>query len=98
MSHRPPISRDVIDAAVARMKKELDLLERIGQALYGDRWQRQLARALGVSDRTVRRWVIHESDIPWSFLNEKLPALFKARMENLAAIAKELWSNAYRPT
>lgn len=28
----------------------------IGEALFGDRWQRQLAEALGVNERTVRRW------------------------------------------
>ena len=31
-------------------------LSRIGDALYGPRWQSDLARALGVSDRTMRRW------------------------------------------
>lgn len=29
----------------------------IGRALYGRAWQRDLAEALGVSERTVRRWV-----------------------------------------
>jgi hypothetical protein len=32
-------------------------LAAIGQALYGPRWQSELARALGVTDRQVRRWV-----------------------------------------
>jgi hypothetical protein len=32
-------------------------LAAIGNALYGPRWQTPLAEALGVSDRTVRRWV-----------------------------------------
>lgn len=31
-------------------------LHQIGEALYGPRWQSELARALDVSDRTVRRW------------------------------------------
>lgn len=34
-----------------------ELLQKVGQALYGERWQTDLARALDVSDRTVRRWV-----------------------------------------
>lgn len=34
----------------------MTLLAQIGNALYGPRWQSELARALGVSDRTVRRW------------------------------------------
>lgn len=33
------------------------LLSDAGRALYGERWQTDLANALGVSDRTVRRWV-----------------------------------------
>jgi hypothetical protein len=32
------------------------LLKRCGEALYGPRWQSELARGLDVSDRTVRRW------------------------------------------
>lgn len=34
-----------------------NLLHTAGEALYGPRWQSDLARALDVSDRTVRRWV-----------------------------------------
>lgn len=33
------------------------LLAECGVALYGPRWQSDLARDLGVSDRTMRRWV-----------------------------------------
>lgn len=32
------------------------LLHDTGAALYGPRWQTELARALDVSDRTMRRW------------------------------------------
>lgn len=32
-------------------------IESIGVSLYGEWWQRQLARDLGVSDRTVRYWI-----------------------------------------
>lgn len=32
------------------------LLIECGEALYGQQWQSALARDLGVSDRTVRRW------------------------------------------
>ena len=28
----------------------------VGRTLYGQRWQTEMAHALGVSDRTVRRW------------------------------------------
>ena len=40
------------------------LLMRCGQALYGPRWQSEIARDLKVADRTVRRWVDGSSDVP----------------------------------
>jgi len=40
------------------------LLIQCGQALYGQQWQSALARDLGVSDRTVRRWVAGERGAP----------------------------------
>jgi len=40
------------------------LLIRVGEALYGPRWQSEMARELGVSDRTVRRWVAGDGDAP----------------------------------
>jgi hypothetical protein len=41
-----------------------ELLARIGEVLYGPRWQTDLARALGVADRTVRRWSASPADVP----------------------------------
>ena len=41
-----------------------DELAAVGRALYGDRWQTQIASDLGVADRTVRRWVANETSIP----------------------------------
>jgi len=40
------------------------LLVEAGEALYGPRWQSELARDLGVADRTVRRWVAGTTDVP----------------------------------
>lgn len=40
------------------------LLTRVGEALYGSRWQSDLAAALDVSDRTVRRWNAGTQAIP----------------------------------
>lgn len=40
------------------------LLQRVGEALYGPRWQSDLSRDLGVSDRTVRNWVSGASEPP----------------------------------
>ena len=33
-----------------------ELLKRIGEALYGQRWMRPLSRDLGVNHRSVERW------------------------------------------
>ena len=40
------------------------LLSQVGAALYGPRWQAELARALGVSDRSLRRWLSGDNPIP----------------------------------
>jgi hypothetical protein len=40
------------------------LLRETGEALYGPRWQSELARDLDVSDRTIRRWVAGSDDVP----------------------------------
>jgi hypothetical protein len=40
------------------------LLVECGEALFGPRWQSELARELAVSDRTVRRWVAGTSEVP----------------------------------
>ena len=40
------------------------LLHDCGAALYGSLWQSALARDLGVSDRTMRRWATGAYDLP----------------------------------
>lgn len=35
-----------------------------GEAVYGERWQTKLAEMLGVSTRTLRRWVSGANPIP----------------------------------
>ena len=41
-----------------------DLLREAGEALYGASWQAELARDLGVSDRTMRRWAAGTHPMP----------------------------------
>ena len=62
------------------------LLIDAGEALYGPRWQCELSRDLGVSDRTVRRWVAGVSNIPagvaidlWRLCDARLAALEDVR-------------------
>jgi hypothetical protein len=40
------------------------LLHEVGEALYGPRWQTDLAQDLSVSDRTIRRWAACAEDLP----------------------------------
>ena len=52
-----------------------DLLRESGEALYGARWQSDLARDLGVSDRTVRRWAVGSFAVPagvWGAIHDLL--------------------------
>ncbi len=39
-------------------------LHKIGEALYGERWQTALAKALGISPRYVRSWLQGRAPVP----------------------------------
>jgi hypothetical protein len=65
------------------------LLREAGEALYGPRWQSDLARDLQVSDRTVRRWDAGANEIPAGVWTE-LRALLKARGLALASVRRKL--------
>ena len=66
-----------------------DTLERVGRALYGTHWQTDLARDLGVHDRTVRHWAAGARPIPEGIPADLL-ALVKARGKVLAELTKAL--------
>lgn len=65
------------------------LLKRVGEALYGPRWQSEVARDLDVSDRTVRRWVDGSYDVPDGVYLELL-ALCQERAAELDALVEML--------
>ena len=52
-----------------------------GKALYGPRFQRELAEALGVNERTMRRWVAGDFEPPDSLKADLLRLLKKRRAE-----------------
>ena len=58
-----------------------------GEALYGPRWQSELARALSVSDRTVRRWATGAYDVP-SGVEAEITALVRAKASALKALTE----------
>ncbi|MGH0003495.1 hypothetical protein ACQU0X_25755 [Pseudovibrio ascidiaceicola] len=47
------------------IEEKKQLLIKSGEALYGDRWQADLARSLGLSDgRRIRQWLSGDRPIP----------------------------------
>ena len=69
-----------------------DLLREAGEALYGPLWQSELARALEVSDRTVRRWAAGDTGIPAGVWPE-IRDLAQSRRVLLANISRRLKGN-----
>jgi hypothetical protein len=52
---------------------DIELLEETAAALFGPLWQSELARALDVAPRTVRRWAAGDTPVPpgiWADLQE----------------------------
>lgn len=68
-------------------------LEQAGVALYGPRWQTDLARALGVADRTMRRWANGVNPIP-AGIAEELLHLVRARQVELKSVEQWLAEHA----
>lgn len=60
-----------------------------GEALYGPRWQSDLARDLGVSDRTMRRWVAGANATPPGLVDD-LRRLVQERRVTLAELEQAL--------
>lgn len=65
------------------------LLRRVGEALNGPLWQSALARDLGVSGRSIRRWAAGEGPMP-DTLSIDLFNLCLARETTLRELRDEL--------
>lgn len=68
-------------------------LARAGMLLYGERWQSDLARAIGVSDRSVRGWVAGERKPPAGVWAD-IASLLRQRQQEGVALLRELDSGA----
>jgi predicted transcriptional regulator len=64
------------------------LLAEVGLALYGPQWQSALARDLGVSDRTIRRWAAGQEHPPTVY--DEMLKLVSGRYRVLRALASTL--------
>lgn len=56
-----------------------DTIIRYGEALYGKNFQCALARALGINDRTMRRWMAGDTSPPES-VHDDLKVLVRERI------------------
>lgn len=70
-------------------EQRLKFLTRTGEALYGARWQTRLAGDLRTTDRTMRRWVSGENEVPWGVMAE-LRGLLMARGVTINAIIEDM--------
>lgn len=61
-----------------------NLLRRVGEALFGERWQSSLARDLAVSDRTMRRWAAGDVPIPHAVAVDLVAVLVSREAERNA--------------
>lgn len=68
---------------------ENNLIITVGRILFGDVWQSELARAMRVSDRTVRRWASGR-DLPHPGRYADLLKICRARSDELQQIVKVL--------
>ena len=65
----------------------IDLLQQYGEALFGSRFQRELAKALEVNERTMRRWIAGDTEPPEAIRFE-LDALARQRIKALERLLK----------
>jgi hypothetical protein len=69
--------------------RQIALLRNIGEKLYGPRWQTDLSTAIGVSDRSMRRWVAGDDHVPYGVWND-LRLLVQTRWIDLREIEYQL--------
>lgn len=67
---------------------DIDKLARVGALLYGERWQRAMAQALGAHERTIRKWLIR-GETP-SDVSEDLRRLMKTRQVEIREALRDL--------
>ena len=77
------------------MADNRELLTAIGEALYGPSWQTELAAAVNVSDRTMRRWIAEQYTLPAGVWRD-LAAALDARQSDLIGLRQQALKQAAR--
>lgn len=72
-----------------RYALKTEVMEAVGTVLYGPNWQRQLARSLGVSEMSIRRWRTNQTTMPADAVAE-MAALLVERKREIAATHERL--------
>ena len=70
----------------------MDIITAAGRALWGERWQSEMARATGRSIRTVQRWAAGTS-APHRSVYDDLIAIAADRIAGLGELVKRLQSH-----
>lgn len=76
-------------------ERDMKLLNRVGGYMYGERWQRDLARDLDLNERTVRAWVQGRSGISpeaWRGIGKLLAYKINSAGPVLAAMERRIES------
>ncbi|MGH0003486.1 hypothetical protein ACQU0X_25710 [Pseudovibrio ascidiaceicola] len=72
------------------IKEKKELLIKSGEVLYGERWQADLARSLGLSDgRRIRQWLSGDRPIPDGVWND-IKRLLDERRKKLDDVSREI--------
>lgn len=71
-----------------------EIIEDVGRALYGPNWQRQLARNLGVSEMSIRRWRLGTTSMPATAVDE-MAKLLSERQQQIASTHQQLCSETF---
>jgi DNA-binding transcriptional regulator YiaG len=67
----------------------MKMVRTTAESIYGPLWQSELARGLGFSDRTIRRWVSGEATPPED-IEARLRRLIDQRIAELRAARSAL--------
>lgn len=69
--------------------KRVPTIHEIGEALYGSHWQSELARALNMSDRHMRRLAAGDAQLTEGMLDD-IGKIARERKTDIAALLKRL--------